>query len=270
MCRWIAYRGPEIPISVPLIEAEHSLLIQSARSQLGTEPMNGDGFGVGWYAHGLKKPALFRDVRPAWNDENFRDLASHTRSSMFLAHIRATTGTSVQRSNCHPFRSGRWLFQHNGLIPEFERVRRELLFDVPEEHFPGIRGTTDSEIIFHLALGYGLEADAPTALARAAGRVEKAMRDRGISGEFHLSAAAANGDSIYAVRYASAGTPRTLFYADDFEALKEIDPTLVFSEGSIVVVSEPLADLMEWEEVRPGTLIRAGTDGVEIQEFEPC
>jgi glutamine amidotransferase len=255
---------------VPLIDAEHSLLIQSARSQLGTEPMNGDGFGVGWYAHGLPEPALFRDVRPAWNDENFRDLATHTRSAMFMAHIRATTGTSVQRSNCHPFRAGRWLFQHNGLIPDFEGVRRELLFDVPAEHFPGIRGTTDSEIIFHLALGYGLDTDAPSALARAAGHVERAMRDNGIDGEFHFSAAAANGDSIHAVRYASTGTPRTLFYADDLEVLKERDPTLVFPEGSIVVVSEPLGDLIDWEEVPPGSLITAGAGGVEIRGFEPC
>ena len=188
---------------------------------------------------------------------------------MFLSHIRATTGSAVQRSNCHPFRHGRWLFQHNGLIPEFDELHRELLFDVPEKFFGGIRGTTDSEVFFHLALGYGLDDDAPTALSRAAGRVEEAMARRGIEGDFHLSAAVANGDSIYAVRYSSGGTPRTLFYADDLEILKEFDPTLHIPEGSIVVVSEPLGPLVRWEEVPPGTLIKAGSGGVEIRDFAP-
>jgi len=271
MCRWIAYTGPVIPMSIALIDARHSLLVQSERSTMGEEPMNGDGFGIGWYSAHLPTPGVFRDVRPAWNDENFRDLAAHIRSGMFMAHIRATTGTAVQRSNCHPFRHGRWLFQHNGVIPEFHLLRRDLMFEVGQDYFGGIAGSTDSEVIFHLALSLGLEKDPPSALTRTVRLVEDAMARRGVTGEFQFSAAAADGESIYAVRYASCGTPRTLFYATDLEVLRELDPALgAIPEGSIVVVSEPLGETVHWEEVPPGTIIRAGRGGVEIGAFGPA
>lgn len=270
MCRWIAYTGPTIPMSIALIDAKHSLLVQSERSTMGAEPMNGDGFGIGWYSNHLETPGVFHDIRPAWNDENFRDLAAHIRSGMFMAHIRATTGTAVQRSNCHPFRHGRWLFQHNGLIPEFHVLRRELTFEVAPEHFDSIRGTTDSEVIFHLALTLGLEDDPPAALARTVALIEQRMRRHGIDEEFQFSAAAANGESIYAVRYANHGTPRSLFYATDLEILKELDPALgAIPAGSIVVVSEPLGETVHWEEVPAGTIIRAGRGGVDIGGFSP-
>lgn len=270
MCRWIAYTGPDIPMSIALIDAKHSLLVQSERSKLGAEPMNGDGFGVGWYSRHMATPGVYRDVRPAWNDENFRDVTAHIRSRMFLAHIRATTGTAVQRSNCHPFRHGRWLFQHNGLIPGFHLLRRELMFEVHTDYFDSIQGTTDSEVIFHLALTYGLERDAPRALARTVATVEEHMRHHGIRDEFQFSAAAADGESIYAVRYADHGTPRTLFYATELDVLMELDPELkAIPEGSIVVVSEPLGETVHWEEVPPGTIIRAGPGSVDIEPFGP-
>lgn len=271
MCRWIAYAGPTIPMSLALIDAKHSLLVQSERSTMGTEPMNGDGFGIGWYSPHLRTPGVYRDIRPAWNDENFRDLAAHIRSGMFLAHIRATTGTAVQRSNCHPFRHGRWLFQHNGLIPGFRVLRRELMFEVHADYFDDIEGTTDSELIFHLALTFGLERDAPRALSRTVATVEEHVQRHGIGGEFQFSAAAADGEFIYAVRYASQGTPRTLFYATELEVLRELDAALGnVPEGSIVVVSEPLGDTVHWEEVPPGTIIRAGAGDVDIGAFAPA
>jgi glutamine amidotransferase len=257
-------------MSIALIDAKHSLLVQSERSTMGEEPMNGDGFGIGWYSDHLETPGVFRDVRPAWNDDNFRDLAAHIRSGMFLAHIRATTGTAVQRSNCHPFRHGRWLFQHNGLIPDFHLLRRDLMFEVGEEYFDGIQGSTDSEVIFHLALTFGLEDDAPVALTRTVATIEETMKRHGVEDEFQFSATAANGQSIYAVRYASRGTPRTLFYATDLGVLRELDPALgAIPEGSIVVVSEPLGPTVHWEEVPAGTIIRAGQGGVDIGPFRP-
>lgn len=270
MCRWIAYTGPEIPMSLALIEAKHSLLVQSSHAELGTEPTNGDGFGVGWYSRHLSTPGVYRDVRPAWNDENFRDVTAHIRSRMFLAHIRATTGTAVQRSNCHPFRYGRWLFQHNGLIPDFFRLRRDLLFEISGDFFDSIQGTTDSEVIFHLALTYGLENDPPAALVRSISTIESLMDKHGVEGELQFSAAVADGESIYAVRYANHGTPRTLFYATDLDVLKELDPHLeAIPEGSIVVVSEPIGPALHWEEVPSGTLIRAGRGGVDVEGFRP-
>ena len=73
MCRWIAYRGLEIPLEHYVTEPEHSLISQSLNALEATASINGDGFGLGWYGH-YKEPGLYHEVRPAWSDENLRHL----------------------------------------------------------------------------------------------------------------------------------------------------------------------------------------------------
>ena len=168
MCRWLAYSGSPILLQDALYAPAHSLIDQSLHSQLGAETTNGDGFGVGWYGAG-PIPALFRGTEPAWNDANLHELAAHISSGRFFAHIRASSGTAVQQTNCHPFRHGRWLFMHNGLINDFHTIKRDLLLDVEPSLFASIEGQTDSEVLFHLALTLGLEEDPPAAVGRRAG-----------------------------------------------------------------------------------------------------
>ena len=129
MCRWLAYSGAPLLLEELLFKPTHSLIDQSLESYASNTTTNGDGFGIGWYS-GRAQPGLFKDIKPAWNDANLRDLAAQVESPMFLAHVRATTGTAIQRSNCHPFRYGEWLFMHNGKIRDFEKVRRDLAFAV--------------------------------------------------------------------------------------------------------------------------------------------
>ena len=62
----------------------------------------------------------------------------------------------MQQTNCHPFRHGRWLFVHNGVIEGFQVMRRDLLYAVDPALFDRIAGSTDSEVLFYLALTYGL------------------------------------------------------------------------------------------------------------------
>ncbi len=271
MCRWIAYLGPSIPMSLLLVEPQNSLLVQSLNAKEGAEATNGDGFGVGWYTREREEPGLYREVRPAWNDENLRDLAAHIRSPMFLAHIRATTGSAVQRSNCHPFRHGRWLFQHNGLVPEFGRLRRQLMLDVAPELFEGIHGTADSEVLFHLALTFGLEDDPPGSLARTIGHVERRLDEAGIPCAVQFSAAVANGESLYAVRYSSENRSRTLYYSRDVEVLERFYPESEHPPaGSILVVSEPLGSVAQWTAVPESSLIVANRNRVEMTSFVPA
>ena len=106
MCRWLAYSGSPLALEQLLYAPEHSLIVQSLHSQLGAEETNGDGFGVGWYGE-QKAPAVFRSIEPAWNDRNLRELSGHVTSGLVFAHIRASTGSPVQQTNCHPFRHDR-------------------------------------------------------------------------------------------------------------------------------------------------------------------
>ena len=121
MCRWMAYSGEPLLAEDLLFRPQHSLIDQSLHSKMGATTTNGDGFGIGWYGEG-SVPAVFKSVDPAWNDRNLREVAAQIRTPLMFAHIRASTGTPVQRSNCHPFRYDRWLFVHNGFIDDVHRL----------------------------------------------------------------------------------------------------------------------------------------------------
>jgi predicted glutamine amidotransferase len=185
-----------------LYEPERSLIEQSRRHGPDMSVPNADGHGFGWYGR-REVPALFRSADPAWGEENLSEVAGEVESGLFLAHVRAATGTPIQRTNCHPFRFGRWLFVHNGYIANLESVRRDLLFAVRPDLFSNILGSTDSELMFHLALTFGLEEDPIGGLERMAGFVESCGQQRGIDEPLQMTVGLTDGERLYAARYAS-------------------------------------------------------------------
>ena len=271
MCRWLAYSGDPILLEAFLFEAKHSLIDQSMCSRSAETPTNGDGFGIGWYGN-KTSPGLFRSIRPAWNDFNLRDLTAQIESPLFLAHVRATSLATVQETNCHPFRYKNWLFVHNGEIFEVEKLRRTLLLAVSEELFPNLLGTTDSEVMFHLALTFGLETDPLGALARMAGFVEETGRKKGVAESLWMTVGVSDGKSIWAVRYASDGDAPTLYHSKDMEDVYRLHPNLAsrLSPTTRIVVSEPIGAVTEaWQEVPQNASIRVEKGQIVIQPFVP-
>ena len=273
MCRWLAYSGSPVLLEELLYKPKHSLIVQSIHSQLGAEETNGDGFGVGWYG-AQETPAVFHSMEPAWNDRNLREMSGHISSGVVFAHIRASTGSPVQQTNCHPFRHGRWLWMHNGLIHDFNKVKRDLVLEVDPTNYHEIEGTTDSEVFFHLALTYGLESDPPAAVERAVGLIEATGKRHGVSHPIQMTVATTNGDSIWAFRYSSEGKSRSLFYSTDVRTLRAQHPDNPVlhevSDESRLVVSEPLGDLAgAWNEVPESSygVIQEGQD--ELLPFKP-
>ena len=275
MCRWNAYVGEPLVIGELLYRTKHGLIDQSLHARMGAETTNGDGFGVGWYGAGDRTlPARYRSVNPAWNDLNLRELADHIESPLFIAHIRAAVGSPVQQTNCHPFRHGRWLFVHNGLIQDFQTVRRDLLLEVDPSLFLGIAGSTDSELLFHLALTFGLEKDPLGAMERAVGYVESKAREHGVESPVQMTVGISDGEHLWAIRYSSQHDSRTLFVSEDLEAVRRLHPDnerlQQLSEGDRVVVSEPLADLSgAWLEVPESTALVVANGAVEQRPFQP-
>ena len=275
MCRWNAWFGRPLVIDELLYRTQHSLIEQALHARLGVETTNGDGFGIGWYAAGGDgPPGRYRSVTPAWSDANLRDLTAHVESPLFLAHIRATTGTPVQQTNCHPFRHGRWLFVHNGAIAGFELIRRELLLGVEPSLFGGIAGSTDSEVLFYLALTFGLEDDPLGAVERAVGFVEATGRDHGIEYPVQMTFGFSDGVRLWAIRYSSESNSRTLYVSADSSTLRALQPDNArfaqMSDEDRIVVSEPLSDLPgAWLEVPEATalVVQPGPD--ERLPFRP-
>ena len=174
MCRWLAYSGSPILMKEVLYGGTNSLVDQSLHSRLGAEPTNGDGFGVGWYG-APDTPGMFHSTEPAWNDQNLRELAGHISSPLFFTHIRAAIGSAVQQTNCHPFRHDRWLFMHNGYINEFATIKRDLILAVDPSLYPEIKGQADTEVLFFLALTFGLRGR-PPGRRRASDRARRSRR----------------------------------------------------------------------------------------------
>jgi glutamine amidotransferase len=273
MCRWIAYTGSPVLVEDLLYVPTNSLIVQSLHARLGVEPTNGDGFGVGWYGE-QPLPGLFRSTEPAWNDRNLRELAAHVRSGLVLAHVRASTGTPVQQTNCHPFRHGRWLWAHNGAIAGFHAVKRDLALAVDPGLFPDIEGSTDSELFFHLALTFGLEQDPPAAVGRAVGLIEAVGRRHGQQFPLQMTVATTDGESIWAFRYSSEGRSRSLFHSADVATLRAQypdNPVLqLVPDDARLVVSEPLGDLRgAWREVPESTCVVVRRGAEELRPFSP-
>lgn len=275
MCRWLAYTGGEIPLSEMIFDTRHSLIDQSLSAHSSEFTTNGDGFGVGWY-DGFDTPGIYKHTQPAWNDANFHDLCTHTRSPLFIAHVRASTGTAIQHSNCHPFRHGQLLFVHNGAIREYARLRRRLTLELDDQFFPEIAGSTDSELMFLLALQFGLAEDIYTGVARMVGFVEKIGWEAGVQYPMQMTLGISDGQRLHAVRYSSEGKSRTLFYSRDVRALEEeLGPRPQaeldqLTDAARCVVSEPLSNLKDlWEPIPEATFITVDGGRIESRPFQP-
>lgn len=278
MCRWLAYTGDPIHPSTLVLDAEHSLVAQSLNSPLGAETVNGDGFGIGWYplVEGESvRPALFRSIEPAWNDQNLRELCEAVVTPMFLAHVRAAGGPPIQQTNCHPFRHDGWLFMHNGFLNGFPEVRRDLMLAIDPELFASVRGTTDTEVLFHLALTFGLERDPIAAMRHALHLVEEVGRAHGAAEPVQGTFAIADGSTLWAFRYSTSRSSRTLFHSADMSTLRQLypdSPQLArLGSSARVVVSEPLTDLPGVFEVVPESSVAImDAAGYRHEPFEPA
>ena len=274
MCRWMGWMGQAVLIDELLFKTQHGIVDQSLHSRMGAETTNGDGFGMGWYGAG-DGPGVYHSVAPAWGDANLRELAAHIESPLFLAHVRAAIGSTVQQTNCHPFRHGRWLFVHNGYIADFHLLRRDLMLAIEPDQFPAVQGSTDTEVVFHLALSLGLESDPIAALERTIGLIEATAVEHDVAAPVQGTFGVSDGTSLWAVRYATEGPARSLFASADVATVKRLHPENPrlqrLNEGDRLIVSEPFADLPgAWHEIPEATAVCVSPGGaMEQRPFVP-
>ncbi len=226
MCRFVAYAGKPILLEEVLYKPKNSLIKQSIRAKEMEEPLNGDGFGLGWYAHEIGSwPGLFVSTQPAWNDQNLLHIAPKIRSSCFFAHVRAASIGSVSLLNCHPFYYNRWMFMHNGSIGGFVKIKRHLRRELSDEIYNWIQGQTDSEHFFALFLNILLQKNRPDNAETMALVMEETIRAMfalqrkyNVRETSYLTLAITDGKNILAMRYISN--------------LEEMPPSLHYSVGS--------------------------------------
>lgn len=270
MCRFVFYRSAPIRLSSLITEPAQSFIHQSYDRKERAEPLNGNGFGVGWYAlEEMDRPAIFKDVMPAWSNQNLANLAPVVRSPCIVAHIRAATpGLPVSHLNCHPFSWGRFAFAHNGEVGGFHAIRRIIQSGLNEDAFNSLTGSTDSEHLFALfANNYGqysgyskLEAMA-SSLVEAIAAVETTKKERGIKIPLMLNRVLTDGELSVITRYASPGQqePHTLNLHTG-SACECVDGACHMRDQSesgdtVLVASEPLSHDAGWRSVAANSMV---------------
>ncbi len=242
MCRFLAYQGAPIFLEDLVCSPCHSLIHQSMHATEAKTGTNGDGFGLGWYGD-RPEPGLYREIRPAWSDENLLSIARQVRSSLFFAHVRAATGTASTRANCHPFAQGRHMFMHNGQIGGYALVKRRIEALIPDDLYAGRLGSTDSEAIFLASLARIREGlGAAEAVASVLADATALMRAAGALDPLRFAAVMTDGETLTAFRWSSDPRPPTLYVCE--------------REDSVVIASEPIDAARDcWRAVPPNSVV---------------
>lgn len=264
--------GPGVHLADLLYRPNNSLILQSYRAQERTVPLNGDGFGVGWYTRGSddSSPCVFTSITPAWSNGNLRRLSEHVKSSLFFAHVRAASpGMMVSEANCHPFVSGRYLWMHNGTIGDFARIKRRLRESLPDRLYNSIEGTTDSEHAFAVFLDF--VGDTERALsAQELGRaleltikqIEGWAAEAKVVAPSYFNFAVSGGESMAAVRYVSDPLlePASLYFSAG-KKYRCVDGACLFEpssgdDASVIIASERLTEESgDWTRVAPNHVV---------------
>lgn len=270
MCRFLAYRGRPISMDDLLFQPVNSLIRQSAQAHEAKEPLNGDGFGIGWYAQDVDDcPGLYVSVRPAWNDRNLSYIASKIRSDCIFAHVRAASHGDVSETNCHPFHYKQYLFMHNGNIDGFHHIKRYLRRGLSDEIYEWIKGQTDSEHFFALLLeNLGKKRakasvdDMVKALKKSIADVEDMKRRHHIREPSRMNLAITDGNYAVATRYVSSRKLRapTLYYSEGSQyeikegicRMRRSDPR----EHTVLIVSEKLTNRKgDWKKIHTNHML---------------
>jgi predicted glutamine amidotransferase len=149
VCRLYAMRANEpTRVECSLVHAQNALMQQSVKDSEGL--VHGHGWGVADYRDGV--PLIEKQTWAAYHGEHFAKTAARVYAHTVVAHVRNATvgGTTIE--NTHPFRNGRWIFAHNGTIPDFPAVRDLMIDKIDPMLRNDIKGTTDSEHIFYYLL----------------------------------------------------------------------------------------------------------------------
>jgi glutamine amidotransferase len=276
MCRFLVYRGSEMFMSDLLTRSEQSLIRQSFKAREREEPLNGDGFGIGWYNPEIDPtPCVFNGVRPAWSDRNLHRLAEKIRSTCVFAHVRAASaGLSVSELNCHPFEYDRFLWMHNGGVANFEKIKRRLRASLSDQVYDRIQGTTDSEHAFAVFLDQlrprfdeYTSDDLVDAMKATIEQLNGWTQEAGITALSRYNFAVTDGQTVVATRYVNdpVAPAHTLYLSagtafENVEGRYRMRP-LEGDPGAVIIASEPLTEERgDWLEVPRNHLVVIAPD----------
>jgi ergothioneine biosynthesis protein EgtC len=260
MCRLLAYKGTSIAVEDLLYKPKNSLINQSVNAKELEEPLNGDGFGIGWYTQEISPdPATFVSLNPAWSNRNLKNLAPKIKTECLIAHVRAASVGEVSESNCHPFQYKSLLMAHNGGVENFSLIKRDIRAGLSDELYNWIKGQTDSEHIFAFLVNRILQNGhtiTPESVVEAFeytfSTLKQLMTKNGIHEEAYLNMVVTNGHFIVGTRYVTdpKEDPLTLYHSEGSRYVVEDGITHMMApdddDQAVLVVSEKLTEDAHW------------------------
>jgi glutamine amidotransferase len=251
MCRFVAYVGPPVRLQSLVLDPPFGLLRQSYEPRFQRHGVvNADGFGCGWFDQELRpEPAVYRRDKPIWSDITFRSIAGLIRSKAVLAGVRdANTGAAVDEASTPPFASDGWLFAHNGKVDGFDDAAGVRLWRMlSDRRASGVRGTSDSEVLFALTLDRLDEGMSPAQAFRWV--IREALKIS--TGRFNLVL-------HDGWKFTATSCGDSLFFLEGAQSLP----------GAVVVASEPFDEDPAWREVPESSLVEGYCGGVVIEPLE--
>jgi predicted glutamine amidotransferase len=161
-------------------------------------------WGIGFY----QGDEVLHKKQPAPDGEpiDWDVIANKIQTDCAIAHLRQATVGGFSVDNTHPFRLRQWLFAHVGTVRSFEEIKEQLLSGLPDFLRRNIRGTSDSELFFHVILAglhtrNQLDAAEPShttvleSIAFAVKTIDELSQDGST-----LNLILSNGRSMYALR----------------------------------------------------------------------
>ena len=146
---------------------------------------------------------------------------------------------------------------HNGVIGGFDGFRKQADMMINDNLYSDRKGATDSEALFLIAMGLGLDKAPIPALEQAVAKLESLSRDSGRAPHFRMAAALSDGKTLYAFRYASDDRAPSLYYRQD-------------ENGGWSVVSEPIdTHSRHWRMLPAGHVGVFSENGMIAQPFVP-
>jgi len=265
MCRLALYKWIPAILSDIIMSPSHSIIDQSKHSTQREDPLNGDGFWIAWYMPEIQStPGLFKDITPAWNHKNLASIASITKSSLFMVHIRdASPAMPVTYTNTHPFTYKNFSCIHNGHVNDFKVIKRDIMRMLSDEIYDQVLWNTDSEHFFALFLEFYKNSSTTDELQKisecmhdAITKISELFKKHALSWEYMFNVVISDWQRVVASRYHSKWVQgiNSLYYKKNLE--------------SILVVSEPLDDSTDWVEVGEDSILTIDEDNkIENKKF---
>jgi glutamine amidotransferase len=262
MCRLFGFRSViQSQVHRSLVDADNALAFQSQNHP--------DGWGVAFYVDG--SPHLTKSASTALHDALFKRVSGIVASETVVAHIRKATVGGNSVLNTHPFQHGKWVFAHNGEIPQFDRCRDAIDAEIAPRLRRFILGDTDSERIFflfltqlaqHGPLTQRMSVDEVMDALESSTKLIRKLADGPDAPEpCSLNLLVTDGTSLVAVQGG-----KTLYWSTYKERCSERDTCPFFAASCeaaskdgfvnhLVVSSEPLSGENIWLEMEQGDMV---------------